>query len=68
MFKYHLRFRSFDDDQTRRDDFLLVGSRSQLGIWKLQFGILKNLLGRFEYQVEHQRYKDNLNNLVLGIA
>ncbi len=68
VFKYHLRFRSFDDDQTRRDDFLLVGSRSQLGIWKLQFGILKNLLGRFEYQVEHQRYKDNLNNLVLGIA
>lgn len=68
VFKYHLRFRSFDDDQTRREDFLLVGSRSQLGIWQLQFGILKNLLGRFEYQVEHQRYKDNLNNLVLGIA
>ncbi|MEC8894237.1 MAG: hypothetical protein VX901_13015, partial [Candidatus Poribacteria bacterium] len=68
VFKYHLRFRSFDDNQTRREDFLLVGSRSQLGIWQLQFGILKNLLGRFEYQVEHQRYKDNLNNLVLGIA
>ena len=68
VFKYHLRFRSFDDNQTRREDFLLVDSRSHLGIWQLQFGILKNVLGRFEYQVEHQRYKDNLNNLVLGIA
>ncbi len=68
VFKYHLRFRNFDDNRTRREDFLLVGSRSHLGIGRLQFGILKNILGRFEYQIEHQRYKNNLNNLVLGIA
>ena len=66
--EYNLRLQRFDDDQTRREDFLLVGSTSHQAAARLQVGLLKRLLGKLEYSIERENYKDNLNNLVLGIA
>ncbi len=66
--EYNLRLRRFDDDVTRREDFLLVGSTSHQGVARLQVGLLKRALGKLEYSVDRETYKDNLNNLVLGIA
>ena len=68
VLEYDLRLRRFDDDQTRREDFLLVGSTSHQGVARMQVGLLKNVLGKLEYSIERENYKDNLNNLVLGIA
>ncbi len=68
LVEYNLRLLRFDDDQTRREDFLLVGATSHQGRARIQLGVLKNVLGKLEYSIERENYKDNLNNLVLGIA
>ena len=68
VLEYNLRLQRYDDDVTRREDFLLVGSTSHQGAARLQLGLLKRMLGKLEYSIERESYKDNLNNLVLGIA
>ena len=68
LFEYNLYLNRFDDEMTRREDFLLVGSTMHQGRARIQFGILKALLAKLEYALEQESYKDNLNNLVLGIA
>ena len=68
VLEYNLRLQRFDDDVTRREDFLLVGSTSHQGAARLQLGLLKRVLGKLEYSLERESYKGNLNNLVLGIA
>ena len=68
VLEYNLRLQRYDDDLTRREDFLLVGSTSHQGVARLQLGLLKRMLGKLEYSIERESYKDNLNNLVLGIA
>ena len=35
---------------------------------RLQFGLLKQMLGKIEYGIEHGSYETNLNNLILGIT
>ena len=66
--EYNLRAQRFDDNETRREDFLLVGSTSHQGVGRLQLGFFKQLLGKLEYSIEREGYKDNLNSLVLGAA
>ncbi len=68
VLEYNLRLNRFDDEQTRREDFLLVGSTSHQAAARLQLGLLKRLLGKLEYSIERESYKDNLNILVLGVA
>ena len=68
LLEYNLRINRFDDDKTKREDFLLVGSTSHQGRARVQLGFLKNVLGKLEYSIEREKYRDNLNNLVLGIA
>lgn len=68
LLEYNLRARSFDDDLTRREDFLLVGSTSHQGVARIQVGIVNRLLGKFEYSIEGENYRNNLNNLVQFIA
>lgn len=68
VLEYNLRLQRFDDDVTRREDFLLVGSTSHQAAARLQLGLLKRVLGKLEYSLERESYKGNLNNLVLGIA
>ena len=68
VLEYNLRLHRFDDEETRREDFLLVGSDSHKMTGRLQFGILEQLLGKLEYGVEHGSYQTNLNNLILGIS
>ena len=68
LLEYNLYINRFDDDMTRREDFLLVSSTMHQGRTRIQFGILKSLLAKLEYSLERENYKDNLNTLVLGIA
>ena len=68
VLEYNLRLNRFDDEQTRREDFLLVGSTSHQAAARLQLGLLKRLLGKLEYSIERESYKENLNILVLGVA
>ena len=68
VLEYNLRAQRFDDDQTRREDFLLVGATSHQGVGRLQVGFFKQLLGKLEYSIEREAYKDNLNSLVFGVA
>ena len=68
VLEYNLRLHRFDDEETRREDFLLVGSDSHKMTGRLQFGILEQLLGKLEYGVEHGSYQTNLNNLILGVS
>ncbi len=68
LLEYNLYINRFDDKITRREDFLLVGSTRHQGRARIQVGILKALLAKLEYSLEQESYKDNLNNLVLGIA
>lgn len=65
---YNFRLHRFDDEDSRREDFLLVGSNSHKVTSRLQFGILKQMLGKLEYGIEHGSYQTNLNNLILGIT
>ncbi len=66
--EYQLRIHRFDDDEELREDFLLIGSNSHKMTGRLQFGLLKQMLGKIEYGIEHSSYETNLNNLILGIA
>ena len=68
ILEYNLRFHRFDDEDSRREDFLLVGSTSHKMTTRLQFGILKQILGKLEYGIEQSSYQTNLNNLILGIT
>lgn len=68
VLEYNLRFHRFDDEDTRREDFLLIGSTSHNMTTRLQFGILKQILGKLEYGIEHNNYQTNLNNLILGVT
>lgn len=68
LLEYNFYINRFDDDMTRRADFLLIGSTMHQGRTRIQLGILKSLLAKLEYSLEHESYKDNLNELVLGIA
>ena len=68
VLEYNFRLHRFDDEDSRREDFLLVGSNNHRMTSRLQFGILKQMLGKLEYTVEHGSYQTNLNNLILGIT
>ena len=68
LLEYNFYINRFDDEMTRRADFLLVGSTMHQGRARIQLGILKSLLTKLEYSLEQESYKDNLNELLLGIA
>ena len=68
VLEYNLRLHRFDDEETRREDFLLIGSTNHKMTGRLQFGILKQVLGKLEYGIEQSNYQTNLNNLILGIT
>ena len=68
VLEYHLRIQRFDDNHSLREDFLLIGSNSHKMTARLQFGLLKQMLGKIEYGIEQSSYKTNLNNLILGVA
>ena len=68
VLEYNFRLHRFDDEDARREDFLLVGSNNHQMTGRLQFGILKQMLGKLEYGVEHSSYQTNLNNLILGVT
>ena len=68
VLEYNLRLHRFDDDDSLREDFLLIGSNSHKMTGRLQFGLLKQMLGKIEYGIEHGSYETNLNNLILGIT
>ena len=68
VLEYNLRIHRFDDDDSLREDFLLIGSNSHKMTTRLQFGLLKQILGKIEYGIEHSSYETNLNNLILGIT
>ncbi len=65
---YNFRLHRFDDAESRREDFLLIGSNTHNMNARLQFGILEQILGKLEYGLEHSSYETNLNNLILGVA
>ena len=68
LLEYNLYINRFDDEMTRRADFLLVGSTMHQGRTRIQLGILKSVLAKFEYSLEQEVYKGNVNDLLLGIA
>jgi len=68
LLEYNLYINRFDDEMTRRADFLLVGSTMHQGRARIQLGILKSLLAKLEYSLEQESYKHNVNDLLLGIA
>ena len=47
---------------------MLIGSTTHNMTARLQFGILKQMLGKLEYGIERGSYQTNLNNLILGIT
>ena len=68
VLEYNFRLHRFDDEESRREDFLLVGSNNHKVTTRLQFGFLEQMLGKLEYGIEHGSYQTNLNNLILGIT
>ena len=68
VLEYNLRIHRFDDESQLREDFLLIGSNNHKATTRLQFGLLKQMLGKVEYGIEHGRYQTNLNNLILGVT
>ena len=66
--EYNFYTNRFDNETTRRADFLLIGSTMHQGRARIQLGILKSLLAKLEYSLEQESYKGNLNELLLGIA
>ena len=68
VLEYNFRLHRFDDEDSRREDFLLVGSNNHKMTGRLQFGLLEQMLGKLEYGIEHGSYQTNLNNLILGIT
>ncbi len=68
VLEYNLRLHRFDDENTRREDFLLIGSTSHKMTSRVEFGLFKQVLGKLEYGIEHGSYQTNLNNLILGVT
>ena len=68
VLEYNLRIHRFDNDAELREDFLLIGSTNHKATTRLQFGLLKQMIGKVEYGIEHGRYQTNLNNLILGVT
>ena len=68
VLEYNVQIHRFDDEHTRREDFLLIGATSHKATARLQFGLLKQMLGKAEYAIEQSRYQTNLNNLILGVT
>lgn len=68
VLEYNLRIHRFDDESELREDFLLIGSTNHKATTRLQFGLLKQMIGKVEYGIEHGRYQTNLNNLILGVT
>ncbi len=68
VLEYNLRIHRFDDAAQLREDFLLIGSTNHKVTTRLQFGLLKQMIGKVEYGIEHGRYQTNLNNLILGVT
>ena len=68
VLEYNLRIHRFDDESQLREDFLLIGSTNHKATTGLQIGLLKQMLGKVEYAIEHGRYQTNLNNLILGVT
>lgn len=68
VLEYNLRIHRFDDETELREDFLLIGSTNHKVTTRLQFGLLKQMLGKVEYALEHGWYQTNLNNLILGVT
>ena len=68
VLEYNFRLHRFDDAESRREDFLLIGSNTHNMNARLQFGIFKQMLGKLEYGLEHSSYETNLNNLILGVT
>ncbi len=68
VLEYNLRLHRFDDENTRREDFLLIGSTSHKMTSRVEFGLLKQIFGKLEYGIEHGSYQTNLNNLILGVT
>ena len=68
LLEYNLYINRYDDEMTRRADFLLIGSTMHQGRARIQLGILKSLLAKLEYSLEQESYEHNVNDLLLGIA
>ncbi len=68
VLEYNLRIHRFDDAAQLREDFLLIGSTNHKATTRFQFGLLKQMIGKVEYGIEHGRYQTNLNNLILGVT
>ncbi len=68
VLEYNLRIHRFDDESQLREDFLLIGSTNHKATTRFQFGLLKQMIGKVEYGIEHGRYQTNLNNLILGVT
>ena len=68
ILEYNIRIHRFDDTNQLREDFLLIGSTNHKVTTRLQFGLLKQMLGKVEYSLENSIYQTNLNNLILGVT
>ena len=66
--EYNFRLQQFDDDERKREDFLLVGSTNHKIATRLQLGLLKQIVSKVEYAIEHGSYRTNLNKFILGAA
>ena len=68
ILEYNIRIHRFDDTNQLREDFLLIGSTNHKVTTRLQFGLLKQMIGKVEYSLENSIYQTNLNNLILGVT
>lgn len=68
ILEYNIRNHRFDDTNQLREDFLLIGSTNHKVTTRLQFGLLKQMIGKVEYSLENSIYQTNLNNLILGVT
>lgn len=68
ILEYNIRNHRFDDTNQLREDFLLIGSTNHKLTTRLQFGLLKRMIGKVEYSLENSIYQTNLNNLILGVT
>lgn len=66
--EYNFRLQQFDDDERKREDFLLVGSTNHKVTTRLQLGLLKQIVSKVEYAIERGSYQTNLNTFILGAA
>lgn len=68
ILEYNIRNHRFDDTNQLREDFLLIGSMNHKVTTRLQFGLMKQTIGKVEYSLENSIYQTNLNNLILGVT